>query len=196
VNTDKAFSIRRTWILIDTRIDTVLVSARLVSWTLRVSAAANQFTAHKWISFISRQTAAVGSVKGGVALSKSATRVIDQAGVDTLALDAGLSVPTFAVRLTSDGLAANLRIANIAWGTDTGGSVVHSEALGSCAAVTGVFALSVDAGLAIGTVVISGTAGRIGQLHWLTPGVCLWHPSLSTAADHGSEGQTVDHCTH
>ena len=196
MHTDKAFSIRRTWILIDTRIDTVLVSARLVSGTLRVSAASDQFTAHKWISFISRQTPAVGSVEGGVALSKSATRIIDQAGVDTLSLDAGLSVTTLTVRLTSYGLTANLRIANIARGTDTGGSVVHSEALGSGAAVTRVFALSVDAGLAIGTVVISGTAGGVGQLHWLTPGVCLWHPSLSAAADHGPEGQTVDHCTH
>ena len=63
VNTDKALSIRRTWILIDTRIDTVLVSAGLVSGTLRVSAAADHFTAHEWISFIPGQTAAVGSVK-------------------------------------------------------------------------------------------------------------------------------------
>ena len=63
VNTDKALSILRTWILIDTRIDTVLVSAGLVSGTLRVSAAADHFTAHKWISFIPGQTAAVGSVE-------------------------------------------------------------------------------------------------------------------------------------
>lgn len=87
----------RTWILIDTRIDTVLVSAGLVSGTLRVSAAADHFTAHEWISFIPGQTAAVGSVEGGVALGKSATRVIDQAGVDTLSLDTGLSVAALAI---------------------------------------------------------------------------------------------------
>ena len=74
--------------------------------------------------------------------------------------------------------------------------MVHSEALGSGAAVTRVFALSVDAGLAIGTVVISGTAGGIGQLHWLAPGVSLRHPAFSAAADHGPEGQTVDHSAH
>ena len=97
MNTDKALSIRRTWILIDTRIDTVLVSAGLVSGTLRVSAAADHFTAHKWISFIPGQTAAVGSVEAGIALSKSATRIIDQTGVDTLSLDTGLSVATLAI---------------------------------------------------------------------------------------------------
>jgi len=193
VDTDKALSIRRTWILIDTRIDTVLVSAGLVSWTLRVSAAADNFTAHEWISFISRQTAAVCSVEGGVALSKSATRVIDQAGVDTLSLDARLSVATLSIRLTSDGLAGYLGVAHIARGTHAGGSVVHSEALGSSAAVAGILALSVDAGLSIGTVVISGAAGRVGQLHRLAPGVCLGHPALPAAADHGPEGQTVDH---
>ena len=196
MNTDQALSIRRTWILVDARIDTVFASTGLVSWTLRISAAADNFTAHEWISFISRQTAAVGSVKGGVTLSKSATRIIDQAGVDTLSLDAGLSVSTLSIRLTSYGLARYLRVADIARGTDTGGSVVHSEALGSSATVAGVLALSVDAGLAIGTVVISGTAGRVGQLHWFAPGVGLRHPAFSAAADHGPEGQTVDHCTH
>ena len=196
MNTDQALSIRRTWILVDARIDTVLVSTGLVSWTLRVSAAADNFTAHEWISFISRQTAAVGSVEGGVALSKSATRVIDQAGVDTLSLDAGLSVSTLSIRLTSYGLTGDLGVAHIARGTDTGGSVVHSEALGSSAAVAGVLALPVDAGLTIGTVVISGTAGRVGQLHRFTPGVGLRHPALSAAADHGPEGQTVDHSAH
>ena len=193
MNTDQALSIRRTWILVDTGINTVLASTGLVSWTLRISAAADNFTAHEWISFISRQTAAVGSVKGGVALSESATRIIDQAGVDTLSLDAGLSVSTLSIRLTSNGLAGDLGVAHIAWGTDTGGSVVHSEALGSGATVTGVFALPVNAGLAIGTVVVPGTAGRVGQLHWLTAGVGVRDPALPAGADHRPEGETVDH---
>ena len=121
MNTDQALSIRRTWILVDTGINTVLASTGLVSWTLRISAAADNFTAHEWISFISRQTAAVGSVKGGVALSESATRIIDQAGVDTLSLDAGLSVSTLSIRLTSYGLTGDLRVANDAVGHTAAG---------------------------------------------------------------------------
>ena len=196
VNTDKTLSIRRTWILIDTRIDTVLVSACLVSWTLRVGAAANHFTSREWVSFIPWQTAAVGSVKGGVALSKSAARVIEQAGVDTFSLDAGLSVSALSIRLTSDGLTGDLGVAHISRGTDTGRPVIHCEALGSSSTVAWVLALSIDAGLAIGTVIISGTAGRVGELHRLAPGVRLRHPALSAAADHGPEGQAVDHGAH
>ena len=71
--------------------------------------------------------------------------------------------------------------------------VVLDKALGSSPAVTGVSALSVHAGLAIGTVVVPGTAGRVGQLHWLTAGVGVRDPALPAGADHRPEGETVDH---
>jgi hypothetical protein len=61
------------------------------------------------------------------------------------------------------------------------------------ASVTGVLALSVDTGLAIGTVVISGAAWWVGELHWLAAGVRVRHPALPAGADHRPEGEAVDH---
>lgn len=196
VHTDKTLSIRGTWILIETRINTVLVTTCLVSGTLRIRATTNHLTAREWISFIAGQTATVGPVTSWVAFSKPSTRVIEQTGVDTVSLDTGLSVPAVIVRLTTNGVTRDLGVANIARWTDTHWPVVLYEALSSGATVAGVLTLSVDTGLATGTVVISGTAWRVGKLHRLTSGVCLGDPALSAATDHGSEGQTVDHGAH
>ena len=193
--TDKTFSIRRTWILIETRIDTVLVSAGLVSRTLWVSATSNHLTSTERIALISWQTSTVCSVLGWITLGKSSTGILHQTRIDTFSFDTRLSVSALIVRLTTDGFTGYLRIAHVAWRTNTDRSVVLNKTLSSTSTVTWIFALSVDAGLTIGTVVISGTSWRVGDLNRLAPGVSLRLPAWATGTDHGSEGQTVDHGT-
>ena len=97
VVTDKTFSIRGTWILIYTRIDTVLVSTCLVSWTLWIGATSNYFTSNKWITLISWQTSAVSSVTCWVTFGKSSTRILDQTWVNTVSLDAGFTVSAVSI---------------------------------------------------------------------------------------------------
>jgi hypothetical protein len=69
-------SIACTWVLIQTRVDTILVATGTVIWAFRVRPTANDFTGNKWIPFIARYTAAVGLVPGRVAFSKPATGII------------------------------------------------------------------------------------------------------------------------
>ena len=185
--TDKTFSIRRTWILIETRIDTVLVSASLVRWTLWISATSNDLTTNKRIALVSWQTSTVGPVLGRITFSKSSTGVLHQTGVDTFSLNTSLPVSALAVRLTTNRITGYLRIAHVAWRTDTDWSVVLHKTLSSGSTVTRIFTLSVDTSFSIGTVVISSTTWRVGNLHWFTPGVCLRLPAWSAGADHSPE---------
>ena len=151
-------------VLVEAGINTVLAPAGLVQRTLWVTATSYDLTGGEWISFISRQTSAVGSVAGGVALGKPSTGISSrqQAGVDTFSLHTGLSVPAVVVTLTAGQLAPDLRVADVAWRTGADWVMVLDKTLGSGPTVTGVFTLSVNTGLAIGTVVIPGTAGRVG----------------------------------
>ena len=183
-------------VLVQAGINAVLAPTGLVQRTLGVTATSDDLTGGEWISFIARQTSAVCSVSGGITLGKPSTGISSrqQAGVGTFSLHTGLSVPAVVVALTARQLAPDLRVSDVAWRAGADRVMVLDKTLGSGATVTGVFTLPVDTGLAIGTVVIPGTAGRVGQLHWLTAGVGVWDPALPAGTDHRPEGETVDHC--
>ena len=189
----QALGIRGAGVLVDAGIDAVLVPTSAVCRALGVSAAADNLAAHEGVSLIPRQAAAVGTVAAWVALGVAAAGVLQQARVDAVSLDAGLAVPAVPVTLAADGLAGDLRVAHVAGRADAHWAVVLHEALGAGAAVARVLALPVDTRLAVGTVVIPGAAGWVGQLHGLAAGVRLWHPALAAAADHGAEGEAVHH---
>ena len=182
-------------VLVEAGINAVLAPAGLVQRTLGVAATSDDLTGGERISFVSRETAAVGSVAGGITLGKPPAWISSgqQAGVDTFSLHTGLSVPAVVVALTARQLAPDLRVSDVAWRAGADRVMVLDETLSSGPAVTGVFTLPVNTGLAIGTVVVPGTAGRVGQLHWLTAGVGVRDPALPAGADHRPEGQTVDH---
>ena len=158
----QAVSRRSTWILIKTGVNTVLVPTGLVLRALSVLSTANDFTGNKWISFVAGYTLAVGLVSSWIAFSKPATRIVDQAGVHTFPVDTGLSVPAVIVRLAAYRLAGDEWVANVSWRTGADGSVVLNEALSVGATVTRVHTLAVDAGFAVGAVIISSTARRVG----------------------------------
>lgn len=189
----KAFSIFGTWILIEARIYTIFASACLVLGTLRILSTSDNFASYERITFIAWDTPTHGFVAGWVAFGKSTTGVLNQARVDTVAINTHLSVSAVVVTLTSHGLARYLRVSNISRGADTHWTVILNKALCSGATVTRVQALSVDARRPIWTIIISSTPGLIRQLHWFTLSICVRDPSFSAGADHGAEWETVDH---
>jgi len=189
----KAFSIFGTWILIEARIYTIFASACLVLGTLSVLSTPDNLASYEWISFIARDTPTHGFVAGWVAFGKSTTGVLNQAWVDTVAIDTHLSVSAVIVALASHGLAGYLRVSNIPGGTHAHWAVVLYKALCSGATVTGVQTLSVDTRLPIRTIIIPGAPGLIRQLHGFALGISVRNPALPAGADHGAEGEAVDH---
>ena len=196
VVSDKTVCIFSTWILVETRINTILISAGFVLRTLGVSATADDFTGNKRIPLVAGDTLTVGLVAGGVALGEPAARVLHQARVHALPVEAGLSVPAVVVALATNRLAGNQRISDVARRTGTNRSVGLYEALGIGPTITGVHALAVDAGLAVGTVVVPGAARRVRDLYGSAAGVGVGHPALATRANHCSKGQTIDYSTY
>lgn len=189
----QALCVLSTWVLIQTGVDAVLASTRLVQGTLLVAATANDLAGNEGITLVARNTLAHGAMLRGVALSKPAAWVLDQARVDTVAVDACLLVPALVVSLAARKLAGNLWVANVARRTDTDWPVILDEARGSRATVARIHTLSVDTSRSVGTVIISGAAGRVGQLHWLALGVGVGQPALPAGTHHSPEGQAVHH---
>jgi len=118
---------------------------------------------------------------------------LNQARVDTVAINTHLSVSAVVVTLASHGLARYLGVSYISRWAHTHWAVVLNKALCPGATVTRVQALPVDTGRTIRTIIISSTPGLIRQLHGFTLGICVRDPALSAGADHGAEGETVDH---
>lgn len=125
---DQALGVLGTWVLVQAGVDTVLAPAGLVQGTLLVAAATNDLAGDEGISFIACDTLAHGAVLGWVALSEPSTGVLDQAGVDTVAVDAGLLVAALVISLATRQLTGNLRVANVARRTDTDWPVILDEA--------------------------------------------------------------------
>lgn len=118
-------------VLVQTRVDTVLVPASFVLWTLGVTPAADDLTCNERIAFIARNTSAHGPVLGGITLGKSAAGILYQTRVHAVAVNAGFLVSTFSITLATDRLASNLGITNETWRTHADRSMVLDEARGA-----------------------------------------------------------------
>jgi len=191
----QTLSILGTWVLMDAGVDAVLASACPIFRALLVSPAADHITGYKWISLVARDALAHCPVSGWVALSKPSTGVLDETGVDTVAINTGLLVPALIVTLAANWFTGNLWVAHKARRTDADGSMVLNKARCARPTVTWVDTLSVDTCGAVGAVIIPSTARGVGKVHRLTLGAGVWHPTLSTGTDHGPEGKAVDNCT-
>ena len=88
--------------------------------------------------------------------------------------------------------ASNLRIADFAFWTSADGSVAREETFGTCAAVTGIHADSVQAGFVGAAFVVSHTSGRVVNWDGNTTLVGIRHPAISTRTNHGPEWDRVD----
>ena len=90
-------------------------------------------------------------------------------------------------------LTFDLWISDSALGAAADGPVPQHQAVGARAAVAGVSAESVDACLLGGALVVAHAAGRVLQLHRLAAPVRHGDPAGAARADHGPEGDGVDH---
>ena len=120
-----------TRVLVQAGVDTVLAPAGLVQGTLGITAAANNLTGSEGITLVAGNALAHGAVLRWVALSKPATWILNEAGVDTVAINAGLLVSALAVALAAHGHTGNRWVAHEARRTDTDGMVALNEAGGS-----------------------------------------------------------------
>lgn len=127
----QAFCILCTRVLVQAEVDTVLVPACLVLWTLRVTPASDDLTCNEWIAFVARNTFAIGPMLGSVALSKSTAGILYQTRIHAITVDTCFLVSTFPVTLATHWFTSNLRIANKTWGTHTHRFVVLDKARGA-----------------------------------------------------------------
>ena len=112
----------------DAGVDAVLASAGPIFRALLVSPAADHLTGYKWIPLVAGDALAHGPVPGWVALGKPSTGVLDETGVDTVAVNTGLLVPALIVTLAANWFTGNLGVADEPRWTDTDGSMVLNKA--------------------------------------------------------------------
>jgi len=118
-------------VLVETGVDTVLAPAGLVQGTLGITATANHLTGSEWITLVAGDALAHGTVLRWVALSKPATWILNEAGVDTVAINTCLLVSALAVALAAHRHTDNGWVTHKARRTDTDGVVALNEAGGS-----------------------------------------------------------------
>jgi len=175
------------------RVDAVPVLASTGQRTLRIGPASDGNASGERITFVSVDAAAVGDVALGVAFGVGAARIVQETGVDALAVAAGLPVLTLGVGLAADRLALDLWVADGALGALAHGPVVRQEALSPLATVTRVHADTVDASIVLFALVVTNAAWWVGGFYRDAAPVSVRYPAFSTRADHSSEGNGVDH---
>lgn len=111
----QAFGARRTDIRIYARIDADGILARLIAGTVAVAAATDHFALFVWVSTISAQTAAFGTISIWIAFGIRTARLFDETRIDAVAIDAGFARFAFAVDATSNCTAHYVRISFVAW---------------------------------------------------------------------------------
>lgn len=188
-----ALGSRGTHIVVDTRIHALLVLAGLVRGTVVVAAAANDAATLVRITTVSAQAAALGTAGLDVALGVGSTRIVDQAGIDAVAVNAGLARVTFTVDAASNGTAGGIGITLESILATADGAMLLHLADGIGATVAWVAALSVHTRLLVTTVQITLASRRALQHQLTTLATGIGHLRLGTLTDHSTDGNTVQH---
>lgn len=184
---------RGTHIVVDTRIDALLVLAGLVRGAVVVAAAANDAATLVGIATVSAQATALGTTGLDVALGVGTTRIVDQAGIDAVAIDAGLARVTFTIDTTANGTAGDIGVTLESILATADGAMLLHLADGIGATVAWVAALSVHTRLLVTAVQITLASRRALQHQLTTLATGIGHLRLGTLTDHGANGHTVQH---
>lgn len=184
---------RSTHITVDTRIDALLVLAGLVRGAVVVAAAADDAATLVRIATVATQAAALGSAGLDVALGIGSTWVIDQARIDAVAVDAGLTRVAFTIDATSNRTAGGIWITLESILATADGTMLLHLADGIVATVAWITALSVHTRLLITAVQIT-FASRWALEHQLTAlAAGVGHLRFGTLTDHGAYRYAVQH---
>lgn len=152
------FGAWRAHIVVDAWIYALFVLAGLVRRAVIVAGATNDTAALVGISAIAAETATLGTTRLNVAFGIGAARIVEQAGIDAVAIDAGLARVAFAIDATANGATGGIRIALKAILTAAHRAMLLHLANGVGAAVARVPTLAIDTGLLFATIRITFTA--------------------------------------
>ena len=125
----------RTTRTIFARIDTVAIDAGFVQRTIWIVSASDGDTSREGVAFKAFMAAAIGNVILRETEGVRSTRIVEQAGIDTGAFNAGFRVFTFGVGLASWINTGNQRIANLARRTSTHWFMAFNETFSSFATI-------------------------------------------------------------
>lgn len=170
---------------VDARVNALSVNASPIRGAVVVAATSDDSATNIWISSVSASAATLSSVARGVTFGMSSARVIDQTGIDAVAIDASLSRIAFGVASAANCVTSDVGIAFIAFSAGANRPMVLHKAVGVVATVTRIAAHSIDAGLRGWTVRVCGAARRNWQHDCFAFSCRVWHPSLGTSAGHG-----------
>lgn len=191
----KANGILRTWCQLAARVNTLLLYARSIIWTLSVKVTLHSATLHERIALQSRQTATRSSVLIAEAFRVQCTRILERARIQALSVIALLIVGTFAVRLASQLEASKLCISRVTRLAAAHRIVILHVAIGVLTTVTRVGANLVDAALAGSAVRVGATLGQIGNRWYaVVVGIFLvssWAVTYGIVQLHMANGSTT-----
>jgi hypothetical protein len=188
----QTFRPRRAVVFVETWIDALFVDATLVGWAVIVAHTANNSADIAWVSTVATQASTLGLVVAHEALSVEAARVVDQAGVHAVLVDARLVWLTLRVASTANSATSNIGISFVAFLARADSAMALDCALGVGSAVTWISTLAVDAGLGVGAFAITETSGSWwwNDLSTFTAGI--GNVKFWTGADHGANRKWVE----
>lgn len=170
-----ALSIRRARIIVNTRINTLRVDTLPIPRTITIGNTSNNDTPTKRISSIPAQTSTLRLIPINVTFSIDSARILNQARVDAVSVDAGFSRVAFRVGATADSVASDVGIAFEAFFTRADRAVVLDEAGAVGAAIAWVATEAVDACFGGRTVGVGGTAGGDRDDDGVAFAVVIWY---------------------
>lgn len=157
----------RARIVVHAGVDALRVDARVITRAVAVTVATDHAAAVQRIAVVTLAAAAVGQVIIRIALGVGAARLVrNQTRVHAVVVRAGLVEGALAIVPALDGVTRDLRITLVVLFARADRLVIPHVAYGVVAAVTGIAALSVDAGLTIAAVVVRGTCPDHRQLYY------------------------------
>lgn len=191
----KAYGILRTWCYLATWINTLLLYASPIVWTLSVKVALHSATLYERIALQSWQTAASSSVLIAKAFRVQRTWILQRTRIQALSVVALLIVGTFAVRLATQLEASKLCISRVTRLAAANRIVILYVAIGILTTVARIGANLVNAALAGSAIRVGATLGQIGN-RWYTVVVGILLVSSWTVTDgivqlHMTNGSTT-----
>lgn len=187
----ETFGTWRARVVIQARIDALLVDATLIRWTVVVAETSDDSAHVTRVSSVSAQALAFGDVVANETFGVDTAGVVDQARRHAVGVNA--SLVRFALRIASaaNSSARDVGISFVAFATRTDRTMTFDSTFGVCSAVARVSALVVDASLDFSALAVS-CASDLGQRHdYLAFSVVIRHHRLGTRADHCSYWQRV-----
>lgn len=189
----QAFGAWRAHVGVDARIDAHCVLAGLIAGAVAVAATTNHFTLVVRISSVAAHTTALGSVSIRIAFGIRAARILDEARIYAIAIDAGSARVAFAVDAASNRSTHYVRISLVARLARACGAMILHEARGVRTAIARTATLSIDARFMRRTFAVFSASWRRFDHNATAFAILVGHKQFGTFAHHRSNRRAVQH---